>query len=182
MNKYYFQEEILKKIISKININLNLKILLNEYQNFLISISFSFSKVYKYSPLLFDDYYQMACFYFMERTLKFELKYGRHFPAYISEFVFKDLNNYAKKFITNKHKMLNFASIDENIINNYFNDDPYKIEDLYLDFFKEHEKKLYESIIKNDFNYKRVSNDLNIPLKSVYRKKDIIFKKIKIFN
>ncbi len=182
MSKYYFQEEIIKKIISKIDVNSNLKILLKEYKNFLISISASFSKVYKYSPLTYDDYYQMANFYFIDRTLKFDLKYNKHFPAYISEFVFKDLNNYAKKFITNKHKSLNLASTEESIINNFFYEEVTDLNDLYLGFFKKEEKELYDNILKNDLNYKKVSKELNIPLKSVYRKKDQIINKIKKFN
>ncbi len=166
------------------------KELLNDYYELLFKICLITTKIYKYSPLVFDDYMQYAIFKFFERTKEYNFDSNMQYATYIKKFITLDLNNYAKKYTSNKHKILNF-SINKSINNNEKNDEELiftneekniSITDIDFSFLNKKQKLIIFSIIKNEGDIKKVSKDLDIPTKTIYRHKNTIIKKLIIQN
>ncbi len=181
-NNWYSRQE---KLIIKIQNEKNRKAeneLLNDYYKLLVKLCIKATEVYKYSPLTFDDYFQYAVYKFFERTKKYDFESEMNFASYIKEFVNLDLTNYAKKYTSNKHKTLNFATfkLEDYIV--LFEEEFFSINDINFSILKKEQLILLKSIIENEGDIKKVSKELNIPIKTIYRKRQTILKKLNIQN
>lgn len=183
-DKFSLQNKAIKDF-TDLNDKQAIYFLLNEYRPLLIKYANFAKQKFSNSPLMFEDYYQFLTYCFILRIKTFDFNQQMNFASYIEKFLKMDLSNYSKKFISDKHKALNFSSLiieDNYIHHNNLN---------YWDIFQENintsslnikQKTLLESIIKNEGNMKNVSKELNIPLKTVYRHKENLIKKIIILN
>ena len=181
-DNYEQQQELIRKIQSnKSDIKSKIHLFL-QYENLLKKICNNLSNNYRYSPLQFEDYFQFATFRFFERTVEYDFESQMMFPNYIKTFVTMDLNNYANKFSTNKFKTLNFAGALFDDVLETKQELNISIEDIDISILNPKQLMIFNSIIKNEGDIKKVSKELNISAKTIYRHRQIIIEKLNIQN
>lgn len=188
-----------KKLIEKIQNNknnrndINFRILLIKYESFIKKISNKVASRFENSPLKFDDYYQYGIYCFYKRTINYKLEGPKRFASYIETFIEYDLKNYAKKFTTKNHILLNYAiSIDStdssssSLGEKIFKDEEDFITWVFktIDFkiFTEKESKILKKLLETEGSVKKTAENLNIPEKTIYRYRKKITKKLNNFN
>ncbi|BDV03741.1 MAG: hypothetical protein HPPSJP_4620 [Candidatus Hepatoplasma scabrum] len=189
-----------KNLIQKIQKNkdkkndINFKILLSKYESFIKKISNKVALRFDNSPLKFDDYYQYGIYCFYKRTVDYKFNGRKKFASYIETFLEYDLKNYAKKFTTKNHILLNYAiPIDNNNFNygiilteEIFNDDEdfmtWVIKTIDFKIFTDKENKILTKLLETEGSVKKAAEKLNIPEKTIYRYRKKITNKLKNFG
>ncbi|CRX37053.1 / / RNA polymerase factor sigma-70 / 540231:540866 Reverse [Candidatus Hepatoplasma crinochetorum] len=174
--------------------DINFKILLIKYESFIKKISNKVALRFDNSPLKFEDYFQYGIYCFYKRTINYKLDGLKKFASYIETFIEYDLKNYAKKFTTKNHILLNYAIPIDNDNFNYnlilkeetFKDDEdfmtWVIKTIDFKIFTDKENKILEKLLETEGSVKETAEKLNIPAKTIYRYRKKITNKLKVFS
>lgn len=176
---YAKQNEFIKKFQSTGDIKIVFQ-LMEDYKRMIIKIANRMQQRFKFSPLTYEDYFQFLIYRFIERTKKYDLNSKMKYPNYIQTFLIMDVTNYARKFLTNSYKLMNYSSLQNYDNNFYFFEDDLKItfKDINYNSLTNKQKDLFLEILKNGGSVKKTSKKLKIPEKTLYRHRKEIIKKL----
>ncbi|BDV02206.1 MAG: hypothetical protein HPAVJP_0950 [Candidatus Hepatoplasma vulgare] len=154
--------------------------LMEDYKGMIIKISKTMQQRFRSSPLTYEDYFQFLIYRFIERTKKYNLDSQMKYPNYIQTFLIMDITNYARKFLTHSHRMMNYSSLQNYEDSTYFFEENLKItfDDINYNSLTNKQKDLFLEILKNEGSVKKTSKKLKIPEKTIYRHRKEIIRKL----
>lgn len=159
--------------------------LIHDYEGLLVKLANNTKKKFHNSPLTFNDYFQFLTFSFIERTKKYDFNSKMKYSSYIQTFLSLDVNNYAKKYLTKSHKLMNYSDLNnfEDSINySYYDDHEIGFDDLNYRSLTEKQKYFFVKLLENGGSVKKTSKALNIPEKTIYRHRKEVIKKLNKIN
>ena len=179
--KYYSKEQ--KELIEKIKNEKcvkSYKKLLNEYEPLIKSLSLSFSKKYKNTPIEIDDIKNVMSYYFYKLILDYDDNREKMFPSYIKEFLYYRTSTWIKHYVTLNHQVMNYY--ENSTDNNSQKIDRVYLNEELLDTDKTSNlSKLEVNVIeltKNGYSIKEISEKLNVNIKTLYAAKSRAIEKI----
>ena len=181
MNIWEKQINLVNKIKNK-KCSRSYKELLNDYQPLIISLSLTFNKTYRQTPLEIEDIRNVMSFYFHKLVIDYNPEKQKEFSSYIKEFLYYRTSTWIKHYITLNHQVMNFY--DETIIHDQtqsinrleINSDI--LEPKNTPALTETEVKII-NMIKDGYSMKEISTLLKINLKTLYAAKKRAINKIK---
>lgn len=115
MNQEEEQIELIKKVQNE-NDNKSYNKLLKQYEPLIYSLSNHLKNTYKNTPMEKEDLKNVLSYNFYISIKEFDLNKKTSFPSFTKQFLlFKGLN-YSRSLTTNKHQVLNYSNIPDEII------------------------------------------------------------------
>ena len=156
------------------------KKLLDEYDPLLKSLSSSFKRKYRHTPIEVEDIKNVMSYHFYKLILDYDETRQKTFPAYIKEFVYYRTSTWIKHYVTLNHQVMNYS--ENNVDNNSQQIDKLYLNEEILDTkntasLSPIEIKIIE-LIKKEFTVKQISEMTNTNIKTVYAAKSRAITKI----
>ena len=172
-----------KKLIEKIKNEKCIKSyrqLLSEYDPLIKSLSISFSRKYKNTPIEIDDIKNVMSYHFYKLILDYDDNREKTFPSYIKEFLYYRTSTWIKHYVTLNHQVMNYC---ENNVDN----SSQKIDRIYLNAELLDTKKTSNlskleveiiELTKSGYSIKEISKKLDVNIKTLYAAKSRAIEKI----
>ena len=179
-NVYEQQNELVKNIQHDHKDNTSYKLLLNQYEGLILKLS---SKNYKMASfnrelsITMDDIVVYAKWSLYRRTLKYDINQKMHYSSYLQRFIDFDIKNYIRGYTCRRNWATN-CRVDleeERIVST--TDNQMTLEDINIKSLNKEQLKIWNSY-KNNLNVEITAKELNLGVKTLYRKLLVIKEKL----